>query len=728
MNNTTSITTDPVATAMSWLLPMEIWLMIIDELGAEREYDALEACARATEGSIQERAWRYVPDEMAFRTQEDVTSINLALRWEGPFKVRIEGGRRSGERLPIPHLATFASRLARKWTRVEILTIERAEWRVQDLDPHTVLLNLECFSISSLHLHDVTFPSILTFWRLVCALPHLKWLLLRHVDIVKTAVDARTVSALRLLSATSLKVIYMMRPDEYGVDRPGSLATHSAGLLQVILVQTLPSLKTPPWSNLWGLNLWAITLPTATAFGRLLCAFTALVSLRIDGSCTFSEHGFNPKDVHDLVDLLIQTGASECLELITAWLSPSLRELSSIDGALNRLVKHAGQSLKDLRLRALPQNSLPPHNETMMYRDTIGYFDISTNTHLERLACSLDIAHGSNSPIAPVTELLKQVAPAGITHINLSFRLTGRADPAKLYTDLLQLDAALSRNIFCKLEEVSITLHGIDRSSELRSLLPQLEARGVLRCCALNTYQDTRNVFLGCNLVVEWETDSSYIAIAFTACVREEYTPPIIQTNVSRPLAFAMAFTPASSFLLQKRQNSISCSRHLVGALVSSPQDARPHHPTTSCALHHSPTRMRPSNIICDVPVSLNYVPYVYLLIPPYTAYRRKLAYSLSRRGVSYRVDSSYPSSLLRWRARSLLPFLIGEDFWINLFRKGVGRGNNSVLPRTLHLATGPVHSTNQISLPSKPVIARVSALPRALDLLHSTKGLVETE
>lgn len=149
----------------------------------------------------------------------------------------------------------------------------------------------------------------------------------------------------------------MMRPDEYGVDRPGSLATHFAGLLQVILAQTLPSLKTPPWSNLWGLNLWAIALPTATAFGRLLCAFTALVSLRIDGSCTFSEHGFNPKDVHvdsrtpsplrrvelgkdfslhsdphsvyDLVDLLIQTGVSECLELIIAWLSPSLREISS---------------------------------------------------------------------------------------------------------------------------------------------------------------------------------------------------------------------------------------------------------------------------------------------------------------------------------------------------------------------------------------------------------------
>lgn len=49
------------------------------------------------------------------------------------------------------------------------------------------------------------------------------------------------------------------------------------------------------------------------------------------------------------------------------------------------------------------------------------------------------------------------------------------------------------------------------------------------------------------------------------------------------------------------------------------PQDARPHHhPTTSCT--HASTPTRPSNIICDVPVSLNYVPYVYLLDPRHTA------------------------------------------------------------------------------------------------------------
>lgn len=64
---------------------------------------------------------------------------------------------------------------------------------------------------------------------------------------------------------------------------------------------------------------------------------------------------------------------------------------------------------------------------------------------------------------------------------------------------------------------------------------------------------------------------TSYIAIAFSADVSGGYTPRIIQTNVSRSVSFAMASTPASSFLLQKRQNPISCSRHPVGALVSSP-------------------------------------------------------------------------------------------------------------------------------------------------------------
>lgn len=85
-------TTGMVPTAKPRPLPLEVLLLIIDELGADREYDALEAWAEASEGLLQERAYRYIPREIVFGTQEEAASINLAFRWKGPQAVRIEGG------------------------------------------------------------------------------------------------------------------------------------------------------------------------------------------------------------------------------------------------------------------------------------------------------------------------------------------------------------------------------------------------------------------------------------------------------------------------------------------------------------------------------------------------------------------------------------------------------------------------------------------------------------
>ncbi|EED82066.1 predicted protein [Postia placenta Mad-698-R] len=406
-----------IPTDMLPRLPVEIWLLIIDELGAEREYDALEACAKATEGLIQERAIKYVPDEMTFRTQEEVASIELAQRWEGPRKVRIEGGRRRGERLPIPHLATFASRLARKWPRVWELTIERAEWRVQDLDLPSVLLDLASFNIVQLQLYDITFPTVLTLWRLVSfrtrliANPHLGTLRLRDVEIIKAAFNARVLSALRLLAAPGLGRMTLppMGLDEITTERPGSPATHSAGLLQ----------------------LWDVTLPTASAFARVLFALPALNVLHILGPCAFSKHGFptgdplvhlgntlqltsitlgedftlhsDPQSVHDLVDIFIQYGDTDRIRLqwVSVWLSSSLRVSASTDIALNRLVAYAGQSLKGITLQVVPQDSSPAHDAASLYTaPSKAYcFDISANTHLYRLACSIDVTHEDDSPL-----------------------------------------------------------------------------------------------------------------------------------------------------------------------------------------------------------------------------------------------------------------------------------------------------------------------------------------
>lgn len=68
-------------------LPLEVWLLIIDELSAEHEYGALEACAKASRGLLKERAERCIPKEMTFRMQEEVTSINLRQHWKGPIEV-----------------------------------------------------------------------------------------------------------------------------------------------------------------------------------------------------------------------------------------------------------------------------------------------------------------------------------------------------------------------------------------------------------------------------------------------------------------------------------------------------------------------------------------------------------------------------------------------------------------------------------------------------------------
>ncbi|KAF9804392.1 hypothetical protein IEO21_09410 [Rhodonia placenta] len=297
MDDTNSITTGIVPTAMLRPLPVEIWLMIIDELGAEREYDALEACTEADEGLLKERAERYVPNGMTFRTQEDVASINVRQRWEGPENVCIEGGSCSGERLPIPHLAAFTSRLARKWI-VHKLTIERAEWRVQDLDMTSLSLDLAFFdSLTHVRLQDVTFPSVLTFWRLLGTLRFTQ-LDVRDVTFLKTAIDARTFSALRLSPATMQRTMSLLRPQNRGRQRLATLPS-----LQVAPCLLFPQASPSPWSNITHLALMDVTLPTAANFGRLLCAFPALKSLSIEGLLMFSEHGFNPSDVPMLLKL-----------------------------------------------------------------------------------------------------------------------------------------------------------------------------------------------------------------------------------------------------------------------------------------------------------------------------------------------------------------------------------------------------------------------------------------
>lgn len=159
-------------------LPPELWDQIVSYL--RYDLDALLAYREAYSGrGWYERGSKHVPREygqreVTFSHREQVARIGMMKSsWEGPWVVRIRGSELKGERGPIPHLGTVAVMLGGRWTDPWRLYIENAEWRAGDMPPD-LFENLSTFTeITWLDLHDVTFPSIATFGRLVCALPAL---------------------------------------------------------------------------------------------------------------------------------------------------------------------------------------------------------------------------------------------------------------------------------------------------------------------------------------------------------------------------------------------------------------------------------------------------------------------------------------------------------------------------------------------------------------------------
>lgn len=82
-----------------------------------------------------------------------------------------------------------------------------------------------------------------------------------------------------------------------------------------------------------------------------------------------------------------------------------------------------------------------------------------------------------------MTELLQQVASVRISEIDMTFRVRDEAELATLWNGLPQLDAALSKKMFDRLERAWIRLYGVEAFPEIvRSYLPKLETRGILRC------------------------------------------------------------------------------------------------------------------------------------------------------------------------------------------------------------------------------------------------------
>lgn len=135
--------------------PNEIWLDIFHGLAKEGEYDVLERC-RVVCREFEPMVQKCILWEMRFGSTEEVERIKVDVsggelrHWHGPWHVRIEGGNRNDERGPIPHLATFASRLGGRRPSVEALDISNAMWRARDLGADAVFRDLDRFPITGL--------------------------------------------------------------------------------------------------------------------------------------------------------------------------------------------------------------------------------------------------------------------------------------------------------------------------------------------------------------------------------------------------------------------------------------------------------------------------------------------------------------------------------------------------------------------------------------------------
>ncbi|OSX65749.1 hypothetical protein POSPLADRAFT_1131995 [Postia placenta MAD-698-R-SB12] len=448
--------------------PNEIWLDIFHGLAKEGEYDTLERCRVVCRG-FHWMAEECLLRSMVFKSTDEVERIKVEAsggemrRWRGPTYVHIEGGNGINKHQPIPHLATFASRLGGRWIRVKELRISFAVWRARNLDADAVFRDLARFpSVTDLGLSNVILPAILTLGRLVCALPCLQKLGLFNVEFIQQPFEASTVSQFRLLPRTQLETLSLGMAYDGSVPTPDfvELANFIAAVSNRIRLAPICDLaQAYLWSAVRTLHLSSIVFPSVATFARLLCALPSLEGLYFEWSCMFVKHGFDLRstpvhpglpprlatlyldfstgvDLHsiaDLVDVFITTGVSHKLQDIKICPSPSLQLMSESDVCLNRLVRHSGQSLHRLNLGAPATWRIPDNKYVWLAADQ-------------------------------------------------------SADWATLMAGLLQIDTVLSWPVFKNLVHVSIHVIIFDTSDvgdeervdELRACLPKLDGRGIL--------------------------------------------------------------------------------------------------------------------------------------------------------------------------------------------------------------------------------------------------------
>ncbi|KAF9816736.1 hypothetical protein IEO21_03898 [Rhodonia placenta] len=531
---------------------------------------------------------------MAFKNVEELERIKVGIsggrlrRWSGPESVYILGGNQEDGRRPIPHLATFASRFAGRWPRVKKLWIEYAMWRAQDLDLDAVVRDLAAFAITHLCLSDVTFPSILTLGRLLCALPRLESLTLYDVRFTQHPLDAGAISRFHLLPHTRLEILELSHGGNDTNLRPSfvELVDLMAAISNRKCLVPRPTIaQASPWSAVRRLTLGPVTFPSVATFARLLCALPALEGLQLYELYAFTKHGIDlrsvpvhpglpshlanvdlgydfllrsdPYSVADLVDLFIASGLSENLRRITTCLSSSLRATTACDTALNRLVKHS-QSLSLLFLHAISDADVTVHVDHSAAIRIAPYFDVSNNTCLERLHLTVKVDHENIShPCALVVAILSQVTSAHISKIQVNFRPRYRpgarldvdSDLGNLMDGLPQLDAVLSRPIFSNLTDVILFIDTLDGSNvrneelvhDLRLCLPTLAARGILGSSRSGLHEDMETGEWRCHKIEKASAQDAVVTDAGADVVSGTWQPVWVP-----PAVYADAQVPSS--------------------------------------------------------------------------------------------------------------------------------------------------------------------------------------
>lgn len=204
---------------------------------------------------------------MVFVSTEGVERIKVEAsggkmrRWKGPQTVLIQGGldwpwnaggRPTGRR-PIPHLATFASRLGGRW-------------------PSFATCRSPTSSVDS----DAGPPRL-------CP-PRLKRLHLSDVQFTQQPFEAFTISQFPLLSHMQLETLTLDSIPDVSVP---ALRASFVELVDFIASVSNRKCLVPPshstqaclWSAVRTLNLSNAVFPSVTTFARLLCAFPALETL-----------------------------------------------------------------------------------------------------------------------------------------------------------------------------------------------------------------------------------------------------------------------------------------------------------------------------------------------------------------------------------------------------------------------------------------------------------------